>query len=406
MSMGCVQVPMRPESLSLRIPEIDATVPIESGELTPTSRMALLFSQPIDRSTVTDQSIVFVHGEVNIRTEYDVSALYSAIDRQRLEQVPLRFSFSKNGKLILIQPTDALSSGETYTLLVTSHVLSKDRLPLHQDIPQLPLKIAYRVIPMPSNPATTSVVPTGSAVDALPPFFNERMIDDLVVHNEMEEPESPLSPAPTTPEALPGVPGDSSPGTPIPPNERPSGVGSSPGGGELLGPPPAVVLNEIYYDAVGSDTDGVVFVELHGEAQTSLSRFKIIFVNGSDGAASDTITLPETARLNAQGFYVVADARTGSPTLTQVIHADLVDSFDPQNGPDAVQLLDNHDRLLDAVGYGEGIVSLAANRLPAFEGTFAPDVVNGHSLERAVTGRDTNDNDADFIDRPQPTPGE
>jgi hypothetical protein len=89
-----------------------------------------------------------------------------------------------------------------------------------------------------------------------------------------------------------------------------------------------------------------------------------------------------------------------------VIHADLVDSFDPQNGPDAVQLLDNHDRLLDAVGYGEGIVSLAANRLPAFEGTFAPDVVNGHSLERAVTGRDTNDNDADFIDRPQPTPGE
>lgn len=390
---ACVQVPVRPDPLASKRLEIEAVVPQSSDVISQTSRMALLFSQPIDRSTVTDQSVLLIHGEVATQTDYDISTLYSSIARQRLEQIPLQFSFSKNGKLLLIQPSDALAEGETYTFLVTSQVLSRERLPLTQDIARLPLKVSYQVVATPRSASTNST-----------PELNEEMIHQLISTNEIDSSPPVADPtAPTTPEVLPETPGDSSSGISPPPQPQPSGVDSSP---SPSSPPAEVVINEIFYDAVGSDTDGVVFVELFGAANTSLNHFKINFVNGSDGNVYDSITLPETARLNAQGFYVIADARTGSPTLTQVAHADLVDSFDPQNGPDALQLLDASDRLLDAVGYGEGIVSQAANHLPTFESVAAPDVVNGHSLERVSPGQDTGNNSLDFIDRPQPTPGE
>lgn len=166
-----------------------------------------------------------------------------------------------------------------------------------------------------------------------------------------------------------------------------------------------VVINEIYYDAVGADTDGVVFVELYGDPDLPIGGAKLNFVDGSDGSVDDTITLPETARTALDGFYLIADARTGSATATNVPGADLIDNFDPQNGPDAVQLLDRSGRLLDAVAYGPEVVPAAENGLATFETAPAIDVVNGHSLERVAAGSDTDDNAVDFMDRETPTPG-
>lgn len=167
-----------------------------------------------------------------------------------------------------------------------------------------------------------------------------------------------------------------------------------------------VVINEIYYDAVGSDTDGVVFVELYGDPDLPIGGAKLNFVDGGDGSVDDTITLPEGARIAADGFYIVADARTGSATVTNIPGADLIDNFDPQNGPDAVQLLDRSESLLDAVAYGEGVVPTAENGLATFETAAAMDVINGHSLERIAPGVDTDDNAVDFVDRETPTPGQ
>jgi hypothetical protein len=172
---------------------------------------------------------------------------------------------------------------------------------------------------------------------------------------------------------------------------------------EIVG---TVVINEIYYDAVGNDTDGLLFVELYGTPGLPVGGFQILFVDGGDGSVDDTIVLPEGVRLPEDGFYVVADARTGAPDLTQVAGADLIDNFDPQNGPDAVQLTDVEGGLLDAVGYGEGLASIAENGLATFEGSPCPDVVNGHSLEREEPGLDTGSNLDDFAERETPTPGE
>ena len=407
--ISCVQVPARPLSLADQLMQIDAVIPQESSVLSSHSRMAILFSQPVERSSVNDQSVLLIHGEVDTQTDYDVSSLYSNINRERIEKVPLQFSFSRNRKLLVLTPGDALVEGEPYTLLVTSRVMSQSRLPIFQEISRIPLKATYHVITAASVTAPPSASPSSSPV----PDSVEQMIDQIMTEQNQDLSSSNTS---TTPEPSPEVP-DHSGSSAIPP-ESGSGVVSPPevvgGSGGILGETPqsstpsvlsTIVINEIFYDAVGSDTDGVVFVELYGSPNAVLNHFKINFINGSDGAVYDSITLPDNAQTNAQGFYVVADARTGSPTMTQVAHADLVDSFDPQNGPDAVQLTDADNHLLDAVGYGEVIVSQAANHLNTYEGSPAPDVVNGHSLERISPGYDTQNNAADFVDRPTPTPG-
>ncbi len=125
----------------------------------------------------------------------------------------------------------------------------------------------------------------------------------------------------------------------------------------------------------------------------------------SVGHVYDAVHLPQGAAIPDDGFYVIADARTGSTTETSVVGADFVDNFDPQNGPDAVQLLDRDGFLLDALAYGNGVVPTAENGLATFEGTPSIDVLNGHSLERAQPGLDTDDNAVDFVDRDVPTPG-
>lgn len=166
-----------------------------------------------------------------------------------------------------------------------------------------------------------------------------------------------------------------------------------------------VVLNEIYYDAVGSDTDGVVFVELYGTPALNIGGYRVLLVDGGDGSIDDKIVLPDGARIPADGFYLIADAVTGDPLATRVAGVDLVDNFDPQNGPDAIQLVDRDGRLVDAVAYGEGGVAVAENGLATGEGVPAPDVAGGHSLERREPGVDLGNNIEDFVDQETPTPG-
>lgn len=169
--------------------------------------------------------------------------------------------------------------------------------------------------------------------------------------------------------------------------------------------PAFVMINEILYDAEGSDTNGDVFVELYGEAGGDITGYELIFVNGEDGVIKDTIELPEDFVIPDDGIFVIADAVTGSPGVSNVEAADHVINFDPQNGPDCLQLLGGEGELLDAVGYGEPIVDLAENGMACFEGSLATDVGSGFSLSREF-GVDLNDNALDFFAISDPTPGE
>ena len=111
------------------------------------------------------------------------------------------------------------------------------------------------------------------------------------------------------------------------------------------------IISEVFYDAVGTD-DGQVFVELYGAPGTDLTGLVVEGINGSNGAVTDSIALSGVMPMN--GFFVVADALADGTTLVE--DADLIGSFDFQNGPDSVVLYDA-DAVLDAD-------SLARIRMP------------------------------------------
>jgi len=166
-----------------------------------------------------------------------------------------------------------------------------------------------------------------------------------------------------------------------------------------------VLLNEIFYDSTESDTDGHAFIELYGEPEKDLAGYQVVLINGSDGSILDTITIPDGKKTHSNGLFLIADARTNTSNQSFVLNADLIDNFDPQNGPDALQILDDQGHLLDSLTYGVGAVSTARNGLVCGEGNPAQDTSAGHSLSR-TNGLDTNDNSQDFADLPAPTPGE
>jgi len=159
---------------------------------------------------------------------------------------------------------------------------------------------------------------------------------------------------------------------------------------------PEIKISEIFYDALESDTDGHLFVELNGEAESDISGYQIVFVNGADGKITEQETLPEGTFIGGDGLFVMADLRNGGQAGTYVTDFDLLADFDPQNGPDSVQVVGRSGALMDAVCYGDPPVKTAANGLPMCNIT-APDGMAGTSV--ALT------EDGNFVVNKAPSPG-
>jgi hypothetical protein len=156
----------------------------------------------------------------------------------------------------------------------------------------------------------------------------------------------------------------------------------------------ALVLSEVFYDAVGSD-EGLSFVELYGEPGTVLDGLVVEGINGSGGAVAGTFTL--LGVIPADGLFLIGDDGGGGTTL--VPGADAIANFDFQNGPDSV-VLRSASQILDALGYGV----FAPGEIFAGEGNPAVDAAPGNSLVRVFANVDTNDNFHDFAEG-APTPG-
>jgi hypothetical protein len=155
------------------------------------------------------------------------------------------------------------------------------------------------------------------------------------------------------------------------------------------------VISEVLYDAVGSD-NGFVFVEIHGEAGTSLAGLTIEGINGSGGGV--TVSLALAGVIQPDGLFVLADDAGGG--VSSVEGADQLLDFDFQNGPDSILLRDG-DTVLDALGYGV----FAAGEVFAGEGSPAADPPAGSSLARHFADLDSDDNAVDFTVLENPTPG-
>ncbi len=155
---------------------------------------------------------------------------------------------------------------------------------------------------------------------------------------------------------------------------------------------PQVVINELYYDSPG--TDQGIFVELKAAPNTPLDNIHVFGVNGTDGSIYNDVDLTGHI-VGPSGYFVLAQDST-------VPNADTITGLDYQNGPDNLVLayIDGTDTVrLDALGYGDFSSAVFVG-----EGSPAPDVNAGLSLQRIPDGSDTDDNSADFIGIP-PTPG-
>jgi hypothetical protein len=170
-----------------------------------------------------------------------------------------------------------------------------------------------------------------------------------------------------------------------------------------------VVINELFYDALGADDfrsgAAPTFLELSGPPGLDIAGYKVELINGSGGSVYATATLPTDARLDGNGFAVLAIEDSDSflkfaaPGNKYFILPNLAGQDAFQNGPDNVKLYDASNTVVDALGYG----AFATASIFEGEGMAAPASGPGRSLGR-VKGVDTHNNASDFVSF-YPTPG-
>jgi hypothetical protein len=172
-----------------------------------------------------------------------------------------------------------------------------------------------------------------------------------------------------------------------------SGGGDGGGGGTGGdGSNSSLVINEIDYDQVGSDTAGFVEIRNNGDTQATLDGTALVFVNGGDSTEYDRVALTGTL---AAGAYLVVQ-------------------HDAQNGaPDGVALVDTATgTLVDALSY-EGSITAAqigSQTYSLVEGNALADTVADSntvegSLIRSPDGHDSDDAATDWTFTTTPTPG-
>ena len=174
-----------------------------------------------------------------------------------------------------------------------------------------------------------------------------------------------------------------------------------------------LVINEVDYDNIGTDT--AEFVEIFNPSTNTLSldNLALIFVNGANNTEYRRVNL--SGNLAGQGYLVVATPGvTVAPGATVINFANALDNI--QNGaPDAVLLFDTAShQIVDALSYEGAITAAVLTGEPGIfnlvEGTVLPtataDVNNANgSLSRLPNGNDTNDNNADWRFTNALTPG-
>lgn len=340
-----------PDSLFARLPRVVAIEPTDGATVSAGALVAVEFSEPIEPSSVDPSTLAILREEAGA-TPAD---LVRAVVEGEARGIDGVYEFAGAGRVALFRPRAPYEAGATYRVIATGGIMSVDMLPLAK------------------NP--------GRAEDAYVSAFTVER------DGASDAGDGPGSSGST------GGAGEA-------PDASPPGGQSDPG----VPRPDALVINEILYDVPGDDTNGVLFVELLGDAGTSVGDYRVVFVNGDNGATTEEIKIPAGALISADGIFLIADAKTGQGGVSFVAGADLIDNFDPQNGPDCVQLLDDSGRLLDALGYGTPITSPTESGLACVEGTPAPKAPSASSLSR-TNGIDTDDNTTDFRSSSTPSPG-
>jgi hypothetical protein len=188
------------------------------------------------------------------------------------------------------------------------------------------------------------------------------------------------------------------------------------GGGTCDGcPTNHLILNEVEYDEVGTDSDEFVEIYNNTGAPVSLANYTLVLVNGSNNATYKVVSLAPAGTLADKQYLVV-----GSATVVAAQGALKIDfsaaTNNVENGsPDGVALVDTSAGVVvDALSY-EGAMTTAnvtgvAGTVSLVEGNALPNNVADSntkvgSLCRLPNATDTNDAATDWAFSNNPTPG-
>ncbi len=346
------------ESLSAKQPHVVEMAPTDGQFVGVGKAITLQFSHAIDKTTVSSQSVLLIP---NWQANTTVAQLMKDIASGNVKGVSSDLSVTDDMKELQLKPIDPAVTG-TLGVVVTPALQSADHVPFNQ------------TPGMASSPYMATLVIT-DVTDAAAATYT------------------------TTSSGVAGEGGATS--------DSASAVASLPKPSTYVKPTAMpLVINELLYDVPGTDTNGDLFVELRGTPGGDLGGYKISFVNGDDGKETEHVTIPAGLAVPGNGLFVIADGITGDLQHTHVANADFLDNFDPQNGPDSVQLISPEGKLVDAVSYGAPKFTTDANGLATLEGSAAPDAPMGKSLSRLPDAEDTNDNSVDFVINDVPSPGE
>ena len=181
----------------------------------------------------------------------------------------------------------------------------------------------------------------------------------------------------------------------------------------VAAPPADLVINEVDYDQVGTDT--TEFIEIYNPSATArtLDGLSVVLINGS-GATSIYGTYPLTGSLAGHAYLMLASAAVVVPVGTTVIVLAAV-----QNGGtvatdpgDAIALIDTATgAVIDALSYESAITAAVtmggpAVALVAGRRTLAADSNTAvGSLARMPNGNDSADDQTDWVFTSTVTPG-
>lgn len=343
---------LRPTPLEDKILRVVNTLPARDEVLDAKLGINIEFSQELDPLSVSDESAIIIKAE---NLPEDLTKIKSSLGS--MNKIGGKFFVTDDLKTLGYVPDSSFEEGE-YDILITNALRSVEGMP-------------FCNASSCSSPYISNFFVEGGVKKSSDANSNESV--DIIEETPIDSDE---------PDNSEDASGDSGP-APIKPS--------------------FLWINEILYDVPGVDTNGNVFIELYGESGGDIGRYSLVFVNGDDGKTYDNISISENSVIGEDGLFVIADV--DSSGNSQVEGSDLLDNFDPQNGPDSVQLVDPYGNLVDAIGYGNLTLVAAQNGLAMYEG--APVVLSGSgkSISRSEGAPDTNNNSEDFVVNTVPSPG-
>jgi hypothetical protein len=167
-----------------------------------------------------------------------------------------------------------------------------------------------------------------------------------------------------------------------------------------------LVINEVDYDQVGTDTAEYLEIYNPSSAAISLAGKAVVLVNGNGGAVYDTIDLSPAGMIPAGGYLVIAGANVTVPAPAIKLDPGWLQDKIQNGAPDGIALIDTTTHvLIDALAYEGPMTGITLPGFPAavslVEGTALPAATADSntaigSLCRSPNGKDTDNASVDW----------